>query len=124
MIIRCEIYFVFFFFFVVCANHENIFTTKISRFTVPTTCTVNTFAVFDSSVYEKGLQGHTTIKYKMCAVYQILLTQICVSAWQGQRGVGGGNQLVCLYTNNQTKITTSYRCPLFHRIQEVFSRGH
>ena len=29
MIIRCKIYFVFFI-FVVCANHENIFTTKIS----------------------------------------------------------------------------------------------
>ena len=33
MIIRCKIYFVFFI-FVVCANHENIFTTKISRSTV------------------------------------------------------------------------------------------
>ena len=33
MIIRCKIYFVFFI-FVVYANHENIFTTKISRSTV------------------------------------------------------------------------------------------
>ena len=33
MNIRCKIYFVFFI-FVVCANHENIFTTKISRSTV------------------------------------------------------------------------------------------
>ena len=33
MIIRCKIYFVFFI-FVVCTNHENIFTTKISRSTV------------------------------------------------------------------------------------------
>ena len=35
MIIRCKIYFVFFI-FVVYANHENIFTTKISRSTVYT----------------------------------------------------------------------------------------
>ena len=35
MIIRCKIYFVFFI-FVVCANHENIFTTKFSRSTVQT----------------------------------------------------------------------------------------
>ena len=33
MIIRCKIYFVCFI-FVVSANHENIFTTKISRSTV------------------------------------------------------------------------------------------
>ena len=33
IIIRCKIYFVFFI-FVVYANHENIFTTKISRSTV------------------------------------------------------------------------------------------
>ena len=33
MIISCKIYFVFII-FVVCANHENIFTTKISRSTV------------------------------------------------------------------------------------------
>ena len=33
MTIHCKIYFVFYI-FVVCANHENIFTTKISRSTV------------------------------------------------------------------------------------------
>ena len=38
---NCKIYFVFFI-FVVCANHENIFTTKISRSTVVRYLCVNT----------------------------------------------------------------------------------
>ena len=54
MIIRCKIYFVFFI-FVVCANHENIFTMKISRSTVYTVHGIATasFQAVDLHMYKQ-----------------------------------------------------------------------
>ena len=49
MIVCCKIYFVFFI-FVVCANHENIFTTKISRSTVVCVYTVQMHKTICSDV--------------------------------------------------------------------------
>ena len=59
----CKIYFVFFI-FVVCANHENIFTTKISRSTV-----VNLILISNQVTQTVDLLFMHTTSYLICSYF-------------------------------------------------------
>ena len=72
MIIRCKIYFVFFI-FVVCANHENIFTTKISRSTVVTLA--NFLVCAESAYYNYFLNPNKSLLVLLQQCIEVFLTK-------------------------------------------------